>query len=102
MDDNSQDTLRRIEQNDTGLRDLCIGYFDLDGGFISNDAGDYSRLGAAIGKNNHLKTLNVFLVLTTKTRSWIWQILNSLMALNEIHLSVTWNLSAITKLSLEE
>jgi len=59
MNSHSQETLRRIEQND--VTELCIGHSDFDGWFISSDAGDYSRLGAAIGNNIHLKTLNVYL-----------------------------------------
>ena len=57
MDSNSQKTLRQIERNDAGLRELWIGYSDFDGGFISSDAGDYSRLGTAIGNNTHLAQL---------------------------------------------
>jgi len=59
MDSNSQKTLRRIEQNDDQLTTLRIGYSNLDGRFKSSDASDYSRLGAAIGNNTHLKTLVV-------------------------------------------
>ena len=65
MDSKSQNTLRRIEQNDAGLSLLWIGntnavwpIFE----FISSDASDYSRLGAAIGINNtHLTKLGVAL-----------------------------------------
>ena len=57
MNNNSKKTLRRIEQNDDEFTELCIGYSDIDGEFQSNDASDYSRLGTAIGNNNHLKTL---------------------------------------------
>ena len=60
MNNNSKKTLRRIEQNDDELTLLCIGE-SVDGGFISSDAGDYSRLGAAIGNNNHLTNLRVCL-----------------------------------------
>ena len=64
---NSQETLRRIEQNDAQFTELHIGYHPFDGEgefifeFISSDASDYSRLGAAIGMNNHLTKLLVFL-----------------------------------------
>ena len=51
-----------MEQNDDGLRKLWIGYSNFDGGFKSSDASDYSRLGAAIGNNIHLKTLKVDLI----------------------------------------
>ena len=57
MDDNSQDTLRQIEQNDDQLTALRIGNW----GFISSDASDYSRLGAAIGNNTHLESFVVAL-----------------------------------------
>ena len=56
MDNYSQRTLRRIEQNDAGLRELWMGN---DGLFITSDASDYSRLGAAIGNNTHLTKLVV-------------------------------------------
>ena len=55
--DNSQGTLHRVEQNDAEFMQLQIGYPSFDGGFKSSDASDYSRLGTAIGNNNHLKTL---------------------------------------------
>ena len=86
MNNNSKKTLRRIEQNDDELTLLCIGDPDFDGGFISSDTSDYSRLGAAIGNNNHLTKLRVRTVLT---KHWTQQTLNSLMASNAIHLSVT-------------
>ena len=54
MNSNSQETLRRIEQNDDQFTELQIGYSDIDGGFISSD---YSRLGTAIGNNTHLTKL---------------------------------------------
>ena len=59
MDNESRKTLRWIEQN--ALTELYIGYSGIDGGFISSDASDYSRLGAAIGNNTHLKTLDIAL-----------------------------------------
>ena len=59
MNNNSKKTLRRIEQNDDELTLLCIGDPDFDGGFISSDTSDYSRLGAAIGNNTHLTKLIV-------------------------------------------
>ena len=61
MNGNSQKTLRRIEQNDAGLIKLWIGYSGNVGWFKSSDASDYSRLGAAIGNNNHLTKLRVCL-----------------------------------------
>ena len=57
----SKETLRRIEQNDDELTELCIGYGYQDGGLISSDASDYSRLGIAIGNNTHLTKLVVAL-----------------------------------------
>ena len=62
MNSNSQDTLSLIEQNDYDLTELCIGYSGTDDGeFQSSAASDYSRLGAAIGNNNHLTKLIVAL-----------------------------------------
>ena len=47
--------LRRVEENDETLTKLYIGdYYDGD---ISGS--DYSQLGAAIGENTHLTTLDV-------------------------------------------
>ena len=57
MNSNSQETLRRIEQNYAGLSLLWVGNSDFDGGFISSNAGDYLTLGAAIGNNIHLTRL---------------------------------------------
>ena len=62
MNSNSQDTLRRIEQNDAILSLLWIGNTGVDGGFKSSDSSDYSRLGTAIGNNyKHLRKLIVAL-----------------------------------------
>ena len=61
MNSNSQETLRRVDHNDAQFTVLQIGYPNHDGGFISSDAGDYSRLGAAIGNNTYLEELIVAL-----------------------------------------
>ena len=52
MDSHSQETLRRIEQNDATLTKLYIGsiHSDLDGRFVSMSDDDFSRLGASIGE----------------------------------------------------
>ena len=58
----SQETLRRVEQNDETLKELRMGHFggvNDDGLYFSRDGNDYSRLGAFIGENTHLTTLNV-------------------------------------------
>ena len=62
MDVYSQETLQRIEQNDAKLTTLIIGdvYVDESRGdhcpssFVSSNTSDYSKLGAAIGKNTRL------------------------------------------------
>ena len=67
MDSKSRKTLRQIEQNDDQLTTLRIGSalilngrsLDNFGEFLSSDASDYSRLGAAIGNNTHLTKLMV-------------------------------------------
>ena len=64
MNGSSQETLRRIEQNDVSCKAIKLGYSDFDGAFISSDASDYSRLGAAIGNNTHLTKLVANPVLT--------------------------------------
>ena len=61
MNSNSQDTLRRIEQNDDRLKRLWIGNTEYHWGFVSSNASDYTRLGTAIGKNTHLSSLTVAL-----------------------------------------
>ena len=66
MNNNSEETLRRVEQNDGDLTELYIGelllgFSDVDGEFQSSDASDYSRLGTAIGNNTHLTKLRVYL-----------------------------------------
>ena len=63
MDTCSQETLRKIEQNDAALKILWIGSFFVrkkyDGAFNSSNSEDYSRLGAAIGNNTHFTALGV-------------------------------------------
>ena len=97
---NSQDTLRRVEQNDAQFTELLIGYVNNDGGFTSSDASDSSRLGTAIGNNTHLT--NLVVNLRANQALDIRQIMSSLMDSNEIHLSVTLNLIVTSKFSLEE
>ena len=60
MDSHSQETLRRIEQNNDTLIQLSLGG-NAYGRFTSSDASDYSRLGAAIRNNTHLTKLRVYL-----------------------------------------
>ena len=57
----SQDTLRRIGQNDATLTCLQINHSFVCGPFkfTSRVGNDYSRLGAAIRENTHLKKLDV-------------------------------------------
>ena len=66
MNSNSQETLRRVTQNDPSLTELSlVGYntnfYDSDGKFYSDNRGDYSALGAAIANNTHLEKLEVIL-----------------------------------------
>ena len=58
MESYSEETLRRVRQNDATLTQLVICYSGEDGGFSSRDA-DYSQLGAAIAQNTHLADLQV-------------------------------------------
>ena len=58
MESYSEETLRRVRQNDATLTQLVICYSGEDGGFSSDD-GDYSQLGAAIAQNTHLTELQV-------------------------------------------
>ena len=63
MDKHSENTLRKIEQNDDALTELLIGRSyvrnNYNGAFNSSSSEDYSRLGAAIGNNTHLSELSV-------------------------------------------
>ena len=64
MDNRSQETLRRVQQNDDTLTELYIGNFSPtydEQPFNSNDGRDYSRLGACIGENTRLTKLVVVL-----------------------------------------
>ena len=68
MDEQSQETLRMIEQNDASLTRLFLSptnhlrqNFRC---FNSSDARDFSRLGAAIGANTHITTFGVNLPVT--------------------------------------
>ena len=60
MDRISQETLRRVGENDETLTELSIRDYG-DGGIFNSTANgdDYSRLGTFIGENTHLTTLNV-------------------------------------------
>ena len=63
---NSQETLRRVTQNDPSLTQLRLvnddGYAGTyDGEFYSDNSGDYSTLGVAIANNTHLEELEVTL-----------------------------------------
>jgi len=61
----SQETLRRVELNDSTLTNLQIGdhpiyYVASYGGvFLSSNGDGYSRLGELVGRNTHLTTLDV-------------------------------------------
>ena len=61
----SEETLRRVEMNDSTLTDLQIGdvpiyYVASYGGvFLSNNSDAYSRLGDLVGRNTHLTTLQL-------------------------------------------
>ena len=64
----SQETLRRVEQDDSVLTKLFIGIlgsgasvpYPFEGGFVSRESNEYSKLGASIGENTHLTRLLVF------------------------------------------
>ena len=66
MDIRSQETLRRVQQNDDTLTELHVGNWSetSDDPFNSNDGSDYSKLGAAIGENTNLTWLEVDLSIT--------------------------------------
>ena len=61
MNDNSQETLRRVAQDDPSLTELTLdnNYGADDEEFYSDNSDDYSALGAAIANNTHLETLEV-------------------------------------------
>ena len=59
MNLDSQQTLRRIEQNDETMIKLQIGYHGDGDGFSSNRSSDFSQLGVAIGRNTHLRVFGV-------------------------------------------
>ena len=64
MNNISQETLRRVTQNDPSLTELSLvdnNNYDSDGKFVSDNSDDYSTLGAAIANNTHLEMLIVTL-----------------------------------------
>ena len=64
MNNNSQDTLRRMNQNDPSLTELRLvgnSYGAAYGAFYSDSSDDYSTLGAAIANNTYLAKLRVTL-----------------------------------------
>ena len=71
MDERSQETLHRVEQNDATLTTLMIGTIltranggeeEEVGAFSSRHGGDFSQLGAFIGQNTNLTMLDIALV----------------------------------------
>ena len=56
MDSRSQETLRRVQENDNILKSLWIGG---PNGFSSSVGDDYSKLGDYIGENTRLTKLVV-------------------------------------------
>lgn len=60
----TQETLRRVEQNDPTLKQLCIGDSDVEGGFaVTSAVSSFSRLGECIVDNTHIErfcTLSAF------------------------------------------
>ena len=63
MDNISQETSRKVEENDPSLIELWMGreFIEDPDGFYSIDARHYSTLGTAIGNNCHLKELYISL-----------------------------------------
>jgi Ran GTPase-activating protein (RanGAP) involved in mRNA processing and transport len=62
MNTGSQETLRRVTQNDPSLTNLSLVdniYDGDDGDFYSDNSDDYSTLGSAIVNNTHLERLDV-------------------------------------------
>ena len=54
----TQETLRRVEQNDPTLKQLCIGDSDVEGGFaVTSAVSSFSRLGECIVDNTHIERL---------------------------------------------
>ena len=66
MDERSQETLHRVEQNDATLTTLMIGTIltranggeEEVGAFSSRHGGEFSQLGAFIGQNTNLTMLD--------------------------------------------
>ena len=58
-----QETLRRVEDNDSTLTNLRIGsdFIGIDGAFFSSVGDDFSRLGDYIVENTHLTRLDISL-----------------------------------------
>ena len=60
----TQETLRRVEQNDPTLKQLCIGDSDVEGGFaVTSAVSSFSRLGECIVDNTHIERL-YFIILS--------------------------------------
>ena len=61
MNSNSQETLRRVTQDDPSLTELILinNNSNHDGDFYADNSGDYSTLGAAIANNTQLEELEV-------------------------------------------
>ena len=95
MNNHSQDTLRRIEDNDSTLTTLRIGscfigpldFIGIDGAFFSTVGDDFSRLGDYIVENTHLTRLDISL-----DNGIALDVENSafMTASNKINLFISW------------
>ena len=68
MESHSQETLRRVQENDNILTKLVIGMRGFvhgscpHGGFNPSDGRDFSQLGVCIAENTHLTMMEVRLI----------------------------------------
>ena len=92
MISNSQETLRRVTQDDPSLTQLRLVGYNIygDDEFYSDNSDDYSTLGAAIANNTHLEKLVVILSddvpLTAADRGFF----NGLKSNSSIHYLRLW------------
>ena len=90
MDEQSQKTLRMIEQNDASLTRLLLSpthrLQQNHHSFNSSDGRDFSRLGAAIGANTHITTLVVCLPLITAGNGGFYDGLKRNTSINKLGL----------------
>ena len=94
MDSKSQNTLRRLQQNDATLKEISLGdgqhySSNSHGMFNSTNSEDYSQLGSLIATNTHLSKLIISLIGISAMEDIHWGFFDALKqnsSISQLHL----------------